>query len=417
LHDDHRITAAGRAERRRGDAPPGPHAAGPGISTPAGRIVALDSLRGLAAFAVVIYHCLMVFPGPAVTLAGNGTPFHAPDGGGLRVLLLTASPPSLFWSGREAVLLFFVLSGFVLTLPFLSGRRPSYLPFAAKRFCRLVLPSAAVVLPVAALVPMLAPSERPELSHWFNASWREEVTPALVLRHALLLDRDYALNSAMWTLHQEWRVSLLFPLLMLLAACGARVLLAVAFVALVLAWLERKVAGHGGLLETFFYLPHFVFGVLVARNREQIVHFLGTLDRRARIGLWILCYVLLDFRWLVPAPPLVWDMANGAGAALLIALVIGSARAQAALCWRPLVALGTMSYSLYLVHLPVILATVHLAPAWVPPALPLVAAPLVSIALALALFHTVERPAMRLGRSLARTLEHRRPAMQRGGLR
>jgi peptidoglycan/LPS O-acetylase OafA/YrhL len=221
----------------------------------------------------------------------------------------------------------------------------------------------------------------------------------------------------MWTLHQEWRVSLLFPLLMLLAACGARVLLAVAFVALVLAWMERKLAGHGGLLETFFYLPHFVFGVLVARNREQIVHFLGTLDRRARVGLWILCYVLLDFRWLVPAPPLVWDMVNGAGAALLIALVIGSARAQAALCWRPLAALGTMSFSLYLIHLPVILAAVHLTPAWVPPALTLVAAPLVSIALAFTLFHTVERPTMPLGRGLARTLEHRRPAMQRGGLR
>ena len=135
--------------------------------------------RGLAAFAVVIYHCLMVFPRLAPTLGGAGIPFHAPDGGGLPVLLLTASPPSLLWSGREAVLLFFVLSGFVLALPFLSDRRPSYLPFAAKRFCRLILPSAAVVLPVAALVPILAPTERPDLSQWFNTAWRQEITPGL----------------------------------------------------------------------------------------------------------------------------------------------------------------------------------------------------------------------------------------------
>jgi peptidoglycan/LPS O-acetylase OafA/YrhL len=97
--------------------------------------------------------------------------------------------------------------------------------------------------------------------------------------------------------------------------------------------------------------------------------------------------------------------------------VLGSARAQAALSWRPLAALGEISYSLYLVHVPVILAAVYLAPAEIPLPVTLPAVPFVSIALALGLFHAVEKPSMRLGRGFARALEEQRlgPLRLRGG--
>ena len=75
-----------------------------------------------------------------------------------------------------------------------------------------------------------------------------------------------------------------------------------------------------------------------------------------------------------------------------------------------------VSNDLFLRSAPVILAAVHLSPPWVPPALPLLAAPCVSIVLALALFRLVEMPAMQFGRRLALALEHRHAGARRAPL-
>ena len=65
------------------------------------RLEPLDSLRGLAALTVLSLHVLLLMP----------------DQGGW----LWRAP---FYNGHEAVLLFFVLSGFVLYLPWAKGRPP-----------------------------------------------------------------------------------------------------------------------------------------------------------------------------------------------------------------------------------------------------------------------------------------------------
>lgn len=367
------------------------------------RLTALDSLRGIAAASVVVYHCLLVFPELHAFLDGRGVPYAV--SGDFQTLLMTVIPPRLLWAGREAVLLFFVLSGFVLALAFEDRRRrPSYRAFAAKRVVRLILPSAAVVLVLAVAVPFIEPSPRPELSDWFNSSWTEPVTPGLVLRHALLAMDEYTLNNPMWTLHYELRVSLIFPLIALLAATNVPVTLAAALAGVVVCLAEMKLVGTGAL-TTLFFVPHFALGALLAFRREAIARRVSALPVAGRLALWIAAYLLLTFRWLVPAHDLVCDLMNGAGAALLIALVISSARAQAVLGWRPLVRLGEVSYSLYLVHVPVILAGLHLAPAWIPAWAVVAGVPPVSIALATLLYRSVEKPSMWLGRRVAAWLE------------
>src|SRR3974377_2404311 len=93
--------------------------------TKSGRIAHLDSLRGLAALIVVFHHCLVTFPmfwsvyqRPATTTL-------------MRVLGNTPLP--LPWGGPEFVLVFFTLSGFVLSLPFWSGKGLTYDQFAVRR--------------------------------------------------------------------------------------------------------------------------------------------------------------------------------------------------------------------------------------------------------------------------------------------
>jgi peptidoglycan/LPS O-acetylase OafA/YrhL len=368
------------------------------------RLQALDSLRGLAAASVTFYHCLLVFPWSHAILAGSGTPYA--ESGDTLALALTATPIGLLWAGREAVLLFFVLSGFVLALSFEQGARPSYLAFAAKRTVRLILPCAAVVAVLALAVPWIDPAPRPELSDWFNASWNEELRPGFLLGHALLLLGEYPLNNPMWTLHYELRISLLFPAIALLAAAGGMATLAGAVAAVFACLVEMRFLGTGAL-TTLLFLPHFALGALLAYRRQWVAQWVGTCSATLGAALWGLCYLLLTFRWLVTAPDLVLDLISGSGAVLLLALVLGSARLQAALSWAPLRRLGEVSYSLYLVHVPVLLAALHLAPAGLPAWLPVALTPLLAILLALLLHRVVEAPSMQFSRRLAAKLDSR----------
>lgn len=370
------------------------------------RLSALDSLRGIAALAVVFYHSLLVFPGFHDILAGRGVPYAT--SGDVHALLLTTTPISFLWAGREAVLLFFVLSGFVLSLGFErpAPARPHWTSYVARRTLRLLPPCAVVASGTALFVALAEPEPLPGLSAWVNGSWMEPVTALSALQHALLLGGDYPLNNPMWTLHYEWRVSLVFPALMLVAAAGG-VLFAIAVAGgVVMCLAEMKFIGTGALTALLF-LPHFALGVLLARNRARLVAWVGRQGAWQSAGLWALCYMLLTFRWLVPAGSLTCDFANGAGGGLLILLVLGAPRLSRALEVQPFAWLGRVSYSLYLVHVPVLLAGLHLAPG-LPPWLVAACAPVMSIAAAAAVHRLIEAPSMRAGRRVGAWVDRRR---------
>jgi len=72
------------------------------------RFEQLDSLRGLAALSVVVNHFLNILPG----IFDNPNDFW----------FLKYTPLHLFWAGHEAVIFFFVLSGFVLSLQFFKKK-------------------------------------------------------------------------------------------------------------------------------------------------------------------------------------------------------------------------------------------------------------------------------------------------------
>ncbi len=85
------------------------------------RYLERDSLRGLAAGSVVIWHFLMFWV--------TSSRWHR----------IVYSPTVFFYTGSAAVLIFFVLSGFVLSLPFLARPQP-YPAYLAKRICRIYVP-------------------------------------------------------------------------------------------------------------------------------------------------------------------------------------------------------------------------------------------------------------------------------------
>jgi len=360
------------------------------------RLLYLDSMRGLAALVVIFYHMTLVLPRYSWKLTERGVPIW--DMESIHMTVLTLSPLGFLFDGRAAVLLFFVLSGFVLAMPFLNGRTPSLQAFAAKRAIRLLLPTTVVVLLVAAALPLIDPQPRPDLSEWFNNSW-QHVSPASLLRHLLLAGGGYQLNNVLWTLEAELHVSMVFPLIFLLLR-GTGGMVAAMFcigilVALFADFLPRAV----------IFLPHFLLGILLARRRESISSALRRMSSMGRLGLCAICYALINVRWLTDAPPDICDWATGAGAALLIALVMASPAAQHLLARRSLAWLGAISYSLYLVHVPIILGIIHLAPreiaiVWLLlPVMPL------SLLAAVMLHRVVERPSIVLAARAAARID------------
>jgi peptidoglycan/LPS O-acetylase OafA/YrhL len=86
------------------------------------RYVELDSLRGLAATTVVLSHLAVVLPNLYVLEKFKNTPFQ------------------ILWAGHEAVILFFLLSGFVLSLPFYTNNQLVYRDYLIRRICRIYIP-------------------------------------------------------------------------------------------------------------------------------------------------------------------------------------------------------------------------------------------------------------------------------------
>ncbi|HUB75554.1 MAG TPA: acyltransferase family protein, partial [Solirubrobacteraceae bacterium] len=117
-----------------------------------GRLPALEGLRGLAALVVLVHHSLLATVPRFAGAYGIG-PYP------LRGTLewwLTYSPLHVIWGGGEAVIVFFVLSGFVLSLPSArSGRALRAVSYYPSRFVRLYLPVWGALI-FAALVHAVA---------------------------------------------------------------------------------------------------------------------------------------------------------------------------------------------------------------------------------------------------------------------
>ena len=126
------------------------------------RLEELDSLRGLAALTVVISHHLIVLP-----VFFNPTNWH----GHIPVNILKYTPLHLLFAGHEAVILFFVLSGFVLSLPFHANKQGPYASFVIRRICRIYLPYIVSVAAAVIMCRLLSRGGIPELSPWLNLRW------------------------------------------------------------------------------------------------------------------------------------------------------------------------------------------------------------------------------------------------------
>ena len=375
--------------------------------TRSGRSDAIDGLRGIAALSVLVFHAWLYTRAEVSAGARRSFADYA------------------IHEGRLGLVLFFVLSGFLLWRPWVAaalGRRDrprvaSYLIHRAARIAPgyyLALLGAFVLLWGAAGTPGVRLPDA-ELLPLFLV-FAQNFDPGAVMK----------LDPPMWTLTIEVSFYLLLPLAALVGALrlprrrAAQTLVPLALLAAGVAW-NHGIAGSGSIVAGKVLpamLPYFALGMLAA----------VALDGRPRFGRRVAWPLLLGGCLLVVLDALwqghgaasgsgsyayrIWrDLPAAAGFALVVvAAAGGDGSGTALLRWRPLVAGGTISYGLYLWHVPLLLYARHLG------LLPLSTLPAVALALALtvpvaaASWRWVEQPAIARGRALAR-----RRSVRRGG--
>jgi len=349
------------------------------------RFYQLDSLRGLAAITVVFLHFQNVFlPAQAIAHLGHTQ----------RLLFMLVSPLA---TGNNAVVVFFVLSGFVLMLPFLKGTWPPYRLFVLRRILRIYGPYLVALL--IAMAGAWIYSGPRDLGDWLAGPWAQPPTLRSAIDHLLLVGiYPIQFNPIFWTLVVEMRVSLIFPVL----ATGVLRFRAryVVLFALLLAAIARFSIREGLPLDmlTLEYTGMFVCGMVLARNLSTVGQSFSHLPKILRIlaGIGSLALYLVAGRLHHGT-----DSAITAASISFIVVAMYSTTATRLLNMAVLRLLGRISYSLYLSHVPVLMVIAiylgHRCSALL--LLPLYVISAIGVA---ALFYlVVERPFTQLSRRVA----------------
>ena len=170
------------------------------------RVGSLDGLRGLAGLTVVVGHVVLLLAGswsvPAIHAARQVT---ATEGTLLYAL----------WNGRGAVLIFFALSGYVLTLPFASPSARFSPGYYVKRWARIGIPYLVMTIVVMTAAVWLSRLDSQSL--WPAIMFDRPPSIGDVIEWGTLigLPNVSAFNSVVWTLVVEIRLSMLLPIVII----------------------------------------------------------------------------------------------------------------------------------------------------------------------------------------------------------
>lgn len=368
------------------------------------RLLALDGLRGIAAFVVVLHHLLLI-----------AEPVSAPSGEPPPLSVwwwLERTPFKLLTAGREAVIVFFVLSGLVVVLPALKRVDFSWPGLLASRFVRLFLPAWAAIA-FASLLLLVVPRVPAQVT---GGSWLARQVPhdwrwqTLVGQWSLMIG-GVPQDNVLWTLRWELGFSLVLPAFVVVAALLQRWWLPTGAAAIGLC-----VAGTVSGIDALGYLPMFFLGTLVATRLLALERW--SESRAARRFLAVLlpvsALVLISQFLLAPIVPGGTDGAHAVsgmellGAVGVVVCAAGATGFRRFLEGRVPQFLGRISFSLYLVHLPVLATLAFLLGDWNWPAVGFIGVPLALLA-GWGFYRLIEKPlhkvARRAKRGAARVVE------------
>lgn len=191
----------------------------------------------------------------------------------------------------------------------------------------------------------LAPQETIGLNGWLKSYLPVHLEPSVLFQKMLLPSNALQQLPVGWSLYVEVVFSLLMPLLWLIAKRLHWILL------LPLLAYAYNGPSHFPPLQWSF---DFVFGLILFCERERLGNWVGRMPRVAQALLGILGLVLFAAPTnLIITPPELLRVAIGCAICLVAVLYMPSVRRIFET--RPMRKVGQISYSVYLVHLPILL--------------------------------------------------------------
>ena len=348
---------------------------GEGVRDEVGYIAPIEGLRGVAVLWVILFHYVVV------RAAGF------PTDPWVRAIDSWSGTHVMVRHGYLGVDLFFLITGFLLTLPWMRHAAENRPPPSAREFYRRrvlrILPAYYVQLLFVFLicVPLLR-----DLTHWktdlayYLVNFGAHVT---MLHYTTpITSASVGLNGALWTLALEAQYYLLLPLLAPLVArapwpsAAGLFALAVAWrwlaqhdlaplvdfeMAIGAAWnLPAATIRHLVGTQLPAYLGHFAVGILAGR---AWLRWRGRATGAAASAAWLAAAaasVFVIYRMHAPGGVWLGDfnwvlIPLAMGVAMVALVSTGMPAARPLLANPPLIFVGRTSYSAYLYHLPLLL--------------------------------------------------------------
>lgn len=293
------------------------------------RLQYLDGIRGVAAMMVVIFHC--------INCHWAYTPI---------------AKFSLFiFNGADAVSLFFVLSGLVLSLHFFNGTYDAtsfdYKKYIIKRFFRL--------MPVFWFVIILSYFYYHFSDFSNQLFWSNILNNTHKIGNQLLLIRGHldAICLPAWSLSVELVLSIILPIFIFTYLYNKKYLYFMLFFVII-------VSNNYFSIFTF----HFILGIILAANFKSISQRSVSIIENNLPLIFVISVVLFSTRQLlklitIPTYLLNWNMEflqldtfffTALGSFGLLILSIRSSKVQSFFNNKIILFFGKISYPIYLIH-------------------------------------------------------------------
>jgi peptidoglycan/LPS O-acetylase OafA/YrhL len=295
-----------------------------------GNSVILDLIRGLSAQLVVVGHGLSFF--------GIFTFLH---------------PPNFPWIQNIAVLLFFILSGFLITYSTLKKKNYSFSQYFIDRFSRIYVAFIPAIIFVF-LLDLLSITIRPENYVYADAfNIRTFIGNLLMLQDFPLLlksPRDEFITSfgsarPFWTLAVEWWIYIFFGYIVLIFVKKEKIkfrdLITFAFLAIVPVY--NIVSGRGSGLTAYW-----IFGSLICLLLMQ--NFAEKIPLRTKKIFFLLLIILAALRITITMTEYEAIFAFILALALLLILDITTNIQFSNKVIKLIKFNASYSYTLYLIH-------------------------------------------------------------------
>ncbi|MDW3037677.1 acyltransferase [Bacillus pacificus] len=375
----------------------------------------LDSIRGISSLVVMIGHHLMIFSVFQNYSYEDNKPFV--------MYLLKETPARLiFSSGNESVIIFFVLSGFVLYRS-IQNNYDSYGSFLLKRICRIYIPYIVAILIAILCQTTMSEYGISHLSEWFNRSWTIESSLSLIVQHILLVGKynTDAYNGVIWSLVHEMRISIIFPLVLMVCLRktlrdSLLILFSFSICSVGILLLFHSSLTLTSYALTLHYTVLFLLGALVAKYKNNVIVFYSNRTKNEKIAWFLLAILLYMYEGLIGEIKvlnnfILRDYVVAISACLFVILSLSVSTLSSLLRNKYLLYLGKISYSLYLYHIISLFSLIYMLHEILPLPIILIFSLVFSFILAILSYISVEKFAFRVGKYVTKQANRKKKGL------